>query len=130
MEVWRASGRTPGRGNKSLSIRDVPPPEARVRFRSGFGQRFVVTVDTEEEWDWNGPFPMEGAPVSNVEHLDRFQSLCERHGMAATYFTYHAVMSDPKGCAVIRELPGRPGAEIGMHIHPWNTPPLADLMIP
>jgi hypothetical protein len=84
----------------------------------------MTTVDTEEEWDWSGPFPMEGAPVTNVGHLDRFQSLCERHGIAATYFTNHAVMADPAGRAVIQSLAGRPGAEIGLHIHPWNTPPL------
>ena len=84
----------------------------------------MMTVDTEEEWDWNGPFPVAGAGITNVGHLDRFQSLCERHGMAATYFTNHAVMADPRGSAVIRSLAGRPSAEIGMHIHPWNTPPL------
>jgi hypothetical protein len=84
----------------------------------------MTTVDTEEEWDWNGPFPMNGAAVSNIAHLGRFQEVCERHGMAATYFTNHAVMSDARASAVIRSLASRPRTEIGMHIHPWNTPPL------
>jgi hypothetical protein len=85
----------------------------------------MTTVDTEEEWDWSGPHPRQGAAVSNIAHLDRFQSLCERYGMAATYFTNHAVMSDPRACATMQDLSRRPGVEIGMHIHPWNTPPLS-----
>jgi hypothetical protein len=41
------------------------------------------------------------------------------------YFVNDAVLSDPAATAVVRELAARPNVEIALHIHPWNTPPLA-----
>ncbi len=84
----------------------------------------MTTVDTEEEWDWSGPYPVERCSVANVAGLERFQSLCDRYGMHATYFTNHAVMADPLGRETVQALAERPGVEVGMHIHPWNTPPI------
>ncbi|PTB98586.1 WalW protein, partial [Marinobacter sp. Z-F4-2] len=34
---------------------------------------FVLSVDTEEEWDWDGPFPNKVISVENVDHLPVFQ---------------------------------------------------------
>ena len=42
------------------------------------------------------------------------------------YFVNHAVLNDPAATAVIQQLAARPNVEIGLHIHPWNTPPLAN----
>ena len=84
----------------------------------------MTTVDTEEEWDWSGPYPVERLSVANVAALERFQALCERHRMHPTYFTNHAVMVDPRGRETMQALAARPGVEVGMHIHPWNTPPV------
>ena len=33
------------------AIPDLPPSGREARFAPGFGQRFIVTVDTEEEFD-------------------------------------------------------------------------------
>lgn len=33
-------------------ITDLPAKADAVRFKPGFGQRFILTVDTEEEFDW------------------------------------------------------------------------------
>lgn len=87
--------------------------------------RYCVTVDTEEEWDWASGFPTGPTRVTNIRHLPRFQEVCERHGAAVVYFVNHAVLSDPAATAVIQQLATRPNVEIGLHIHPWNTPPLA-----
>ena len=37
---------------------DPPPRSAHARFDAGFGQRFLVTVDTEEEFDWARPLSL------------------------------------------------------------------------
>jgi hypothetical protein len=84
----------------------------------------MTTVDTEEEWDWSAAYPLDGASVSNIDQLGRFQALCERYAMAPTYFTNFAVINDPRARAAMQQIALRPGVEIGMHIHPWHTPPV------
>jgi hypothetical protein len=85
---------------------------------------FVVTVDTEEEWDWASGYPTGPTRTENISRLPEFQAACERSGAAVTYFVNHAVLADPSSHRVILDLAARPRVEIGMHIHPWNTPPL------
>lgn len=85
----------------------------------------MVTVDTEEEWDWAAGWPPTTPSVDNVHRLSRFQELCERHRIRPTYFANHAVMNEPRTAAVMRGLAARDGVEVGLHIHPWNTPPLS-----
>jgi hypothetical protein len=85
---------------------------------------FVVTVDTEEEWDWSSGYPTGPTRTENIHRLPDFQAACDRVGAAVTYFVNHAVLADPAARRVILDLARRPRVEIGMHIHPWNTPPL------
>jgi hypothetical protein len=85
---------------------------------------YTVTVDTEEEWDWDSGWPTERPRVTNIGELPRFQENCARHGAAVTYFTNLAVMDDTAARSIVLDLAGQTGVEIGMHIHPWNTPPL------
>jgi hypothetical protein len=85
---------------------------------------FAVTVDTEEEWDWGSGWPTTRPSVANIQRLPRFQDLCARLGAATTYFTDLAVLEDPEARGILLDLAGRDGVEVGMHIHPWNTPPL------
>ena len=85
---------------------------------------FVITVDTEEEWDWSSGYPTGPTRTENIHRLPEFQTVCERSGAAVTYFVNHAVLVNPLTRKVILELSQRPRVEIGMHIHPWNTPPL------
>jgi hypothetical protein len=85
---------------------------------------FAVTVDTEEEWDWSAGFPCGTPSVSNVELLPRFQEICSRRGAAVTYFTNHAVLAAAAARRTLLEVARKEHVEIGMHIHPWNTPPL------
>lgn len=86
--------------------------------------RWCVTVDTEEEWDWGSGYPTAPGRVTNVRRLPAFQELCAAHGAAVVYFVNHAVLADPDGAAVVRDLAARPNVEVGLHVHPWNTPPL------
>jgi hypothetical protein len=85
---------------------------------------YAVTVDTEEEWDWKAGWPVTNLSVENIRYLPRFQELCARHGAAVTYFADQAVLDAPEARAVLLDLAPRDRVEIGMHLHPWNTPPL------
>ena len=87
--------------------------------------RYCITVDTEEEWDWNSGYPTGPTRTANIALLPAFQDRVAACGAAVVYFTNHAVLADPESRAVIQELAALPKVEIGLHIHPWNTPPLA-----
>ena len=86
--------------------------------------RIAVTIDTEEEWDWASGYSTGATRVTNISRLRAFQDILDRHGVKATYFTNHAVLSNRETCDTILKLAERPNVEIGLHIHPWNTPPL------
>lgn len=86
---------------------------------------FTVTIDTEEEWDWDAGWPVTDLRVTNIRWLPRFQDLCSRYGVAATYFTNQAVFDNDESRGILLDIAQRPRVEIGMHIHCWNTPPLA-----
>jgi hypothetical protein len=85
---------------------------------------FAMTVDTEEEWEWGAGWPITDLSVTNVRALPHFQSLCSRHGIRTTYFANQAVLDSSEAGEIVGELARRRDVEIGMHIHPWNTPPI------
>lgn len=37
---------------------------------------FVMTIDTEEEWDWGKGFPVEKHSVQNTRNIPKFQRFC------------------------------------------------------
>src|SRR5688572_14426867 len=87
--------------------------------------QYTVTIDTEEEWDWDGGWPVERLAVTSARALPKFQALCAKFGVRPTYFTNLAILQNDKSRATLQEVAKNDGVEIGMHIHPWNTPPLA-----
>ena len=84
---------------------------------------FTMTVDTEEEWDWDSGWPTRDLRVDNIRNLPKLQDLCERHGVATTYFTNQAVFDNAESRRILLDVARRKRVEIGMHIHPWNTAP-------
>src|SRR5438094_3380343 len=81
----------------------------------------VVSIDTEED---NWVPTRSGTTVENVRELVRLDRCFERLGVRATYFTTYQVGRQATAAAVLREICDRGAAEIGAHLHPWNTPPL------
>ncbi len=82
---------------------------------------FVLTIDTEGDNIWGHP---ERITTENARFLPRFQDLCRKFGFKPTYLVNYEMASDPRfhafGRSVLRENAG----EIGLHVHPWNSPPL------
>jgi hypothetical protein len=69
---------------------------------------YSVTVDTEEEWDWNGDYPTTDLRLTNIACLPELQSICNRHRAAVTYFTNYAVLADPVARRIILDLARQP----------------------
>lgn len=82
---------------------------------------FSVSIDTEED-NW-GSFSWEGATVENIHLLPRLQEVFDRWGARPTYLVNHAPLVDRDSSRVLGTLAERPDVEIGVHCHPWNTPP-------
>jgi hypothetical protein len=51
-------------------------------------------------------------------------------GVRTTYFTTYQVAIQPWAVDILREIRAGGGAEIGAHLHPWNTPPLHEAFVP
>jgi hypothetical protein len=84
---------------------------------------FAVSIDTEEQWDWNAGWPVRSHALDNIQVVPRFHQLCAGHGAKTTWFTNWSVMDHAPSRAIMLDLASRPGVELGMHIHPWLTPP-------
>jgi len=88
----------------------------------------VVSVDTEED---NWVPTRSSLTARNVLELPRLDALFRRlGGVRTTYFTTYAVVQDPEATAVMRDLAQGGLAEIGAHLHPWNTPPITEDALP
>lgn len=84
--------------------------------------RMIVTVDTEEIFDWSGFSPTEHQ-VARPADIDRFQTLCEEFGARALYFITHPLMIDAENAGYFRQLAEHGRADLGLHLHQWTTPP-------
>lgn len=84
---------------------------------------YAVTIDTEEQWDWTAGWPVRSQSLDNIQVMPRFHQLCAGYGAKTTWFTNWSVLNDDRACTTMLEIATRPGVELGMHIHPWLTPP-------
>jgi hypothetical protein len=84
---------------------------------------FTMTIDTEEEWDWDTGWPTRDLSLKNIRRLPKLQELCSRHNVATTYYANQAVFDDPEARRILLDVACQEHVEIGMHIHPWNTTP-------
>jgi hypothetical protein len=107
----------------SVSIADRPSTPAFVRFPGGTAPRFLVTVDCEEEFDWNAPLRREGHGIATIAALARFQRFCAEFGVVPTFLLDYPVATAPATAQELGSAIAACQAEIGIHMHPWVTPP-------
>lgn len=112
----------------AASMLDVPPTERTARFSPGFGQRVLLTVDTEEEFDWKGPFRRESYGLSHVAAIPRFQAFCETIGARPVYLVDWPIVKDRQAAEILGDAVRRGAAEVGVQLHPWVNPPFEEEM--
>lgn len=108
------------------SMLDVPAAGSTAAFAPGFGQRVLLTVDTEEEFDWKGPFRRDGYGLDHVAAIPRFQRFCEGLGAHPVYLVDWPIVNDPAAVAIIGDAVRRGTAEVGVQLHPWVNPPFKE----
>lgn len=83
----------------------------------------VLTIDTEADNAWEDRL---NPSVANVRELRRLQTLLAKYGAKATCLITHRVAEDAEATEVLQELVDIGGAEIGAHLHPWESPPFME----
>lgn len=84
----------------------------------------TVSLDVEEEGLFGGRYARRATGTANTACLTRLEPLCAQ-GVRPTLFCAYSVLTDPASCTVLARLRDIYGAEIGAHLHHWNTPPLS-----
>ena len=107
------------------SLLDPPPPNAIARFADR-KQRYLLTVDTEEEFDWNKPLRREGYGLDHVPRLADFQLFCENLGVVPIYLVDWPIATSPLAAEILREPIAAGRAEVGVQLHPWVNPPFSE----
>ena len=89
-----------------------------------FEPAFLITIDTECDNAWARPRKIT---TRNLAFLPRFQALCERYGFKPTYLTNWEASNDEAFRRFAIYCTDRGEAEVGLHLHAWNSPPIEPL---
>jgi hypothetical protein len=84
------------------------------------GLFFIITIDTEGDDVWARH---RRVTTENARFLPRFQQLCEEYGFKPTYLVNHEMAIDSTFQRFGRSVIKSGNGEIGLHLHPWNSPP-------
>ena len=98
-------------------------PASHVQLPEEFGRRFLISVDTEEEFDWDGPFTRDKHTTVSVPMLEKFQEFVEKFGVRPLYFIDYSIVQNDTAGTFLRSVAERQAATIGVHLHPWVNPP-------
>ena len=104
------------------SLLDPPASADRARFRDRI-PRFLLTVDTEEEFDWSKPLTRETHGIEHVGRLSKFQEFCEHEKVVPVYLVDWPIANSRLAADILREPLADGRAEIGVQLHPWVNPP-------
>lgn len=101
----------------------APLPQDRIVLDPAFGTRFMLFVDTEEEFDWDAPFSRTGHGVTAIEGMARGQAYFAAAGVKPVYVTDYPVVDDDRAADMMGQWLSDGAADIGAHLHPWVNPP-------
>lgn len=85
--------------------------------------RFWVTIDTEEDFDWAGPFARTGYRLDSVSALSECQGYFERSGVCPIYLVDWPIVTDQRAIDILGDPCAAGRCDVGAQLHPWVTPP-------
>lgn len=111
----------------SPEVSIVAPPRQPdfVRFPAG-APRFLVTIDTEEEFDWSRPPRRDGHGLETIGQFARFVEFCEGFDVVPVFLIDHPIAIAPGTAAALGPALAAGKAEVGIHLHPWVNPPFVE----
>lgn len=90
-------------------------------------KKFIITIDTEGDDLWTNKvtrYGLKEITTENAKNLERFQLLCEKYGFVPTYLTNYEMSMAQSFVEMAKAALKGGHAEIGMHMHAWNSPPI------
>ena len=107
----------------------APAPADRVQWPESLGTRFVVFVDTEEEFDWDRPLVRENRSVAAIVALPEAHARFAAAGVPLALMVDHPVATDTRAIDTIGPLLTG-GTAVGTQLHPWVNPPFDEALTP
>lgn len=104
-------------------IDEPATPADHVRIPAGLGRRFLVFVDTEEEFDWSRPRRRDAIATTAIRAMPAAHRRLAGFGIVPTYLVDHPVAECPEAIAALRPLLEADECAIGTQLHPWVNPP-------
>ena len=109
--------------NHEGNLVQPPDPADHIVLPGDFGRRFMLFVDTEEEFDWSAPFDRAATAVTHVRGLAEGQAWFRAAGVRPTYVIDYPVADSPDASALLGQWAADGACAIGAHLHPWVNPP-------
>lgn len=111
-------------GNQDSLVRQKDADDrTRIVPRPDFGKRFIIFVDTEEEFDWSAEFSRSSDSTKAIDALPEATRRFNECGVAPVYLCDYPVVRHPSSARIIQQAFQSGGCDIGAHLHPWVTPP-------
>lgn len=108
------------------SLLHPPRDDQFVAWDSALGRRFMLFVDTEEEFDWLAPFDRAATKVTATRGLADGQAYFAAAGMRPVYLVDYPILASDAAVALLGQWLADGSADVGAHLHPWVTPPHAE----
>lgn len=122
--------RTPPSAPTGMRL-DLPPdPARRARLDDGFGRRFIVIGDAEEEFDWTAPLARENVATRAIAALPAATARFNAAGVVPTYVVDYPVVDTPESAATVRAMVEAGACDVGTQLHPWVNPPFEEQVTP
>lgn len=112
----------PTSGSQGWRVPALTPAEV-IRWPADFGRRFIVSVDTEEEFDWGAPFSRGARSVTAIAALPEMHRRFVDRGVFPCYLCDYPVVADPRAADTLRDLLTDGRSAVGAQLHPWVNPP-------
>lgn len=108
----------------TTSLLDIPSTDRAAHFDEQFGQRSLLTIDTEIEYDRAAPLSRDSHHLDHLGRLGDFQAFCEAIGALPVYMMDWPAAQSPLARECLSDAVRGGRAEIGLKLNGWVTPPL------
>jgi hypothetical protein len=113
----------------SPGYRPTPPSSReRIAWPNDFGTRFVVMVDTEEEFDWQAPLSRGEQSTAAMAALPAAHQRFAERGVPISYMIDWPIVQDPRAVEALCTIIADGRSTIGTQLHPWVNPPFDEIV--